>query len=235
VSIFDGEEVRRTAVEDGLGARLAFELRSLIGRVLFARPPPDTGSPSLLNLGCGARMLPGWVNADFFYLRWWRAPPSYWAVDLRYPLPCGPDRFDGAFCEHAIEHLRPAEVRALLGEALRVLRPGGWLRVTFPDLARYVRAYAGHPPHEDFGRFVPRALALRSVTQGWGHRSAWDGELVVAALEEIGFESAREVGFREGADARLLVDAPERAWETACVEARKPAVPVTGRGGATGA
>ncbi len=218
----EGDELRQTALEDRLAARAWFEVRSWLGRAFFSRPPPDASEPRLLNLGCGGVLLDGWVNADFFYVRPWRAPASYWAVDLRHPLRCPSDHFDGVFCEHTIEHLSPAQAGRLLAEVFRILKPGAWLRINFPDLAKYARAYVGEPPDEAFRRFEPRGAGIRSLTQGWGHRSVWDEELMAAALVGIGFEEVRSVAFQQGSDARLFVDSPDRAWETAYVEGRKP-------------
>lgn len=220
--IFDGDELRQSALEDELRARLGFELRSWIGRTFLLRPPPPGPSPRLLNLGCGGVLLDGFVNADFFRIRPGTAPPGFWGVDLRYRLPCEDAHFDGVFCEHAIEHLRPADARQMLSEVFRVLKPGAWLRITFPDLARYAAVYSGAAPNEKLARFVPPAVALRSVAQGWGHRSLWDEPLMVSALEELGFQEVRPVGFRRGSDPRLFGDAEARAWETAYVEGRRP-------------
>jgi hypothetical protein len=60
------------------------------------------------------------------------------------------------------------------------------------------------------------------MSQGWGHASLWDRELLAASLTRIGFEPVRAVDYRVGEDPRLLRDLPERRWESLYVEARKP-------------
>jgi SAM-dependent methyltransferase len=221
----EGEELQDTLEHSSLWSHVRFELRSWIGRQLFGRPPPALGTGDrLLNLGCGPTLFEGWVNADFFRFRVWRLPTSFWAVDLRYALNCPSGYWDGVYCEHTIEHLRPSQAHALFKEVFRTLKPGAWFRVSVPDLARYVRYYQGEPMDEAFGRWPLRAAAIRSVSQGWVHASVWDRELLIAALTFIGFEPVRAVDYRMGEDPRLLKDLPKRRWESLYIEARKPLV-----------
>ena len=219
---FEYEEIRYSEEQASLWSHLRFELRSLIGRYLLERGPPNLAGDRLLNLGCGSEMLDGWVNADLFRLGFWRQPPSFWALDLRYRLKCPSDYWDGVFCEHAVEHLRLGEAELLFDEVFRTLRQGSWFRVSVPDLARYVRYYQGESDGEEFRRWSLRGAALRSLSQGWGHLSLWDAELLGELLKRTGFVQVKVVEYREGTDPRLLRDRPDRKWESLYVEARKP-------------
>jgi predicted SAM-dependent methyltransferase len=205
-----------------------FELKAWLGRTFLSRQPPNLGEPRLLHLGAGTHLLDGWVNADFFRFRFWRAPASIWMIDLRQPLPCPDNYWDGAFSEHTLEHLSPSQAQRLMREVFRALRPGAWFRVTVPDVSRYVAYYQGKPSAEPFKQWPVPADALRSVTQGFGHRSVWDSQRMIHALRQAGFSPTRETAFREGTDSRLLHDHPERRWETCYVEAQKPPAPHAG-------
>lgn len=55
-------------------------------------------------------------------------------VDLRQ-LPFPPDFADVVFSSHTLEHFPRAEVKDVLKEWIRVLKPGGELRLILPDLA----------------------------------------------------------------------------------------------------
>lgn len=82
-----------------------------------------------LNLGCGDRTRPDWVNADMS-----SSDPTVLVVDLRRPLPFADGRFRVVYHSHVLEHLDAAEGRLMLAECFRALAPGGALRVVLPDL-----------------------------------------------------------------------------------------------------
>jgi len=90
----------------------------------------------LLNLGCGARHHPDWVNVDFT-----SGSPDVLAHDLKTPLPFPEGIFDAVYHSHVLEHLPRAAAPGFLAECRRVLRPGGVIRVAVPDLERIARTY----------------------------------------------------------------------------------------------
>jgi predicted SAM-dependent methyltransferase len=203
---------------------IKFELMSIVGRLFFPRKPPVISADyRLLNLGCGGSFFNGWVNADFFTVRFWKFSKSLWMLDMRYPLRCESDYWDGIFTEHAAEHLYPTEARLLFRELYRTIKKGCWLRISVPDLRKHIDYYLGRPVDKKFKKRWPGgAEALRSLTQNWGHRSVWDERLLALFLRRAGFINVRKVGFREGTDKRLLMEKEERKWESLYMEAQKP-------------
>src|SRR5262245_1221859 len=95
-------------------------------------PPPLCA----LNIGCGARFHPAWINLDL-------APqhPSILQHDVTLPLPFPAEGFDAVYHAHVLEHLPRERARFCLSECARVLRPGGILRVVVPDLEQIARLY----------------------------------------------------------------------------------------------
>ena len=89
-----------------------------------------------LNLGCGERFLPSWVNCDFQ-----SNSPNVLVHDLQNPLPFPKESFQVAYHSHVLEHLKPANARKFLLECQRVLSPGGLLRTVIPDLEQRARIY----------------------------------------------------------------------------------------------
>lgn len=179
-------------------------------------PKPIAGSPALLNLGCGGNRYAGWCNADFYVFNP-RAVPPDWMLDLRYPLHCPNDVWDGVFSEHALEHLYPVDAIRLVTEIFRTMKPGAVFRCVVPDLDKYL-AFEGV-----FGeKWRSQAEAIWSLTSNWGHMSTWNAELLIRILQEAGFIDIQKCEFMQGRDERLLKDMPERAWESLYVEARKP-------------
>ena len=131
-------------------------------------PPLPTG-PIRLNIACGANVFPGWINLDRTdieaeYLSHLRSSPSFegWpehqrklglAVkeglvefrqkDLREGFPEYADNsVDAIYCGQMIEHLhRFTEAPKFLRECHRMLKPGGWIRLTTPDLGILLKEY----------------------------------------------------------------------------------------------
>jgi SAM-dependent methyltransferase len=91
---------------------------------------------SLLNLGCGGRFHPDWINMDVS-----PSDPRVIPVDLTRGIPL-PDA-SCAVVYHAavLEHFRPADALALLRDCRRVLAPGGIIRIGVPDLEVLCRLY----------------------------------------------------------------------------------------------
>ena len=88
------------------------------------------------NLGCGARSHPDWINIDIAPQR-----PGVIAHDLSQGIPLDDASCDAVYHAHLMEHLRRADALRFMRECLRVLKPGGVLRVATPDLERMARLY----------------------------------------------------------------------------------------------
>jgi predicted SAM-dependent methyltransferase len=206
-----------------------------------------------INCGCARRLEQGWLNTDqvglreregreaelgrialidgdFHYLRW----------DAIEPYPIADASFDWAFSEHFIEHLKPDEGIGWLREACRVLRPGGLIRVTTPNLAIFMNAYVNRDdPFYAHNRemlaktrmFAERGVPDRrgwmvnNIFYGWKHRWIYDFGELEHALVTAGFDPAtvaeRRFGESEVSEVGALDD-PGRAPETIYVEARRP-------------
>ncbi len=93
-------------------------------------------SPELLNLACGHRHHPDWVNVDLV-----ATGEDVLKHDLTQGLPFADAEFDAVYSSHFLEHLSRADGAAFLRECHRVLRPRGVIRVVVPDLEGLTRAY----------------------------------------------------------------------------------------------
>jgi hypothetical protein len=206
-----------------------FEMISAFGRgFLNKKPPLLRNKPNLLNLGCAVTTFPDWVNADFFTLAAMlgkRKEHPYWMLDLRHPLNCPPEVWDGVFCEHTLEHLYPLHAFNLLQELYRTMKKGAWVRLSVPDLEKYVSYYSGVIPHENFHQWSTGCEAISYLTQNYHHKSAWDACLLGGFLEKAGFRNVGRTEFKEGTDPSLCKDREGRRWETLYMEAQKTAGP----------
>lgn len=187
-----------------------------------------TNEPKL-HIGAGPYRLPGWLNTDLV------AGDAY--LDLERPLPFASQTFAFAFGEHVIEHLAEGAASNLLDELRRILRPGGVLRLTTPDLRKIVALYEDRNPVvslADYARFLDEQTAksherpcqvLNDYMRLWGHQWLYDEEDLTARLYVAGFEhvSRHETGRSEHPSLRNLERHGGAAWvnraEAMCVEA----------------
>lgn len=101
----------------------------------------ESAPPRFLNLGCGAAFstAPEWLNLDSHPLPGReRHVVSY---ELALGIPFADGRFEAVYHSHFFEHLPRRMAEPFLRECLRVLRPGGILRIVVPDLERSLRGY----------------------------------------------------------------------------------------------
>jgi len=118
----------------------AFKLKRLMS---------DISSPKRLNLGCGPDRKEGWINADILIR-------SDYYIDVTKKLPFPDNSIDFIFSEHVIEHLTKQECIFFLKECHRVLRIGGILRFSTPDLDLLVKLYNDENPYVSLEEAINR-------------------------------------------------------------------------------
>lgn len=128
------DHLQAVALRDLLYTRLHGTIMS----VAAAAPPrlPKSSVLHKLNLGCGRRHHPTWLNLDVV-----PSDPSVHAHDLQQPLPLEDQSCETVYHSHVMEHLPKDSVPAFLSECFRVLVPGGVLRIAVPDLESIARLY----------------------------------------------------------------------------------------------
>lgn len=89
-----------------------------------------------VQLGCGRNYAAGMLNVDINPL----VRSDLW-LDLRRRLPFAENSVDAIYCNHVLEHFYEKDVRTIIRECRRILRPGGGIRVATPDLRRSIDAY----------------------------------------------------------------------------------------------
>lgn len=98
--------------------------------------------PRRLHLGCGPIKIDGWCNVDI------QKTPAVDVVDNIISLKKFPNQFaDEIYACHVLEHFSHKEVPKVLESWKRVLRPGGRLRVSVPDIDRIVKVYSDNWNH----------------------------------------------------------------------------------------
>ena len=191
-------------------------------------------SKSYLDIGCGRNTHAHMINLDW---QWHPGIDLCWDV-AKLGLPLPDHSLRGIYSEHCLEHHQPRTALSLLSECLRILRPGGRIRLVLPDAEKYLRIYgeaiAGaacrpFPYSSDvyFDGIESPLLAVNRIfyqdrDSPHGHCFMYDSSLLTAFLDKVGFVDIRRSDFSQGDDSLLLLDSEERWIESFAIEARKP-------------
>ena len=202
----------------------------------FSRP-----GPKYLQIGCGRNLHTGWLNTDIYTDQ---GDVAY--LDATQPFPLPDNAFDAVYCEHVIEHIGYDEGQVMLREALRVLRPGGRIRLATPDMARFLALYARQPTPEErtymewsMRQHTPQravnnmaAHTINTMFTSWGHRFLYDRHTLTEALASAGFVAVAQgsVGQSDYPHLRGLerhdqeIGEANNRFETLVMEAAKPSL-----------
>jgi predicted SAM-dependent methyltransferase len=140
--------------------------------------PPDPK----VQLGSGTQPKPGWINLDLF------APNADITWDVREPLPFPDGSVAMVYSEHMLEHLAyPTDVKHLLTEVRRILRPNGVFSVVVPHCGDALRAYVSGDEAFFLGHDRLRSYLLKEQPTLMHHVNYWfrsDG------LHQYGYDEA---------------------------------------------
>lgn len=92
------------------------------------------GAPLRLNLGSGDRAIDGYKSVDRIY------------GEEVYPLAYADNSVDEILASHVLEHFSHREREAVVREWVRVLKPGGRIRIAVPDLRWWAENYLKGDP-----------------------------------------------------------------------------------------
>ncbi|MGE5098009.1 MAG: methyltransferase domain-containing protein [Betaproteobacteria bacterium] len=113
------------------------------GRLWARACGDDSTLPLKLNLGCGDKILPGYVNVDVVEARAGMKPDV--VCDLHDLAPFSDDSAEEILSVHVVEHFWRWEVRDVLREWVRVLKPGGRMIVECPNILSACEALLANP------------------------------------------------------------------------------------------
>lgn len=139
-----------------------------------------------LNVGAGGIVIPGWTPIDRRF------------GTEAYPLAYGDNSVEEIRAVHILEHFRWAEVRSVLIDWIRVLKPGGRIRISVPnaewvarnvvdaaagknvDNKSLVYLIGGQQDESDDHRsaFTPMSLETLMIAVGLEHISPWADDVV---------------------------------------------------------
>ena len=217
-----------------LAARTEFLHRAsdpdTVRRYLATDPSPR------LHLGCGPHQLPGWLNSDLIVFR-----ADNVRIDATKEFPLPSVSFDFVFTEHMVEHIPFDGALSAFSESFRILKPGGMIRVSTPDLS-FLFSLLQHPIDDVRAEYlqwscetylktplVNGAVVINNFVRNWGHSFIFDKATLEWALRHAGFVNVIFFPVKQSATAALCnLENTERlpknfvALESICAEAVKP-------------
>jgi ubiquinone/menaquinone biosynthesis C-methylase UbiE len=169
-----------------------------------------------LNLGCGDKILDGYINVDVVIERAGGTPDVN--CDVRDLHVFNANYADEVLAVHVVEHFWRWEVVDVLQEWVRVLKPGGSMILECPNLLSACQAVVNDPQNA----VLPGPEGQRSMWVLYGdprwkdplmvHRWGYTPQSLAMIMHEAGLTNLRQepaqFKLREPRDMRIVGDKP---------------------------
>lgn len=109
---------------------------------MLAEAVANTAGPVRLHIGCGSRIFDEYINVDGEYLA---GTPGVIIHDITKPFPLPDNSVDEILSVHVIEHIMRDQVQEMMREWLRILKPGGFVAVEWPDFLKMCQEVVANP------------------------------------------------------------------------------------------
>jgi predicted SAM-dependent methyltransferase len=198
------------------------------------------------NLGCGPKIYQNFLNVGYWnQLESGRIYKDLNGTDntfmlnhdLRFGIPADDNTLDLVYHSHMLEHLTYQEGIVFIAECLRVLKPGGTMRILVPDLELWINAYTNNNTfffnqYRNYGGidkeiYVTKAAVFMGMLHNHEHRCGYDYESLKWLVEHVGFSDVNRTLYALGSVEDLDVIEPMDAlkiMESLCIECKKPKV-----------
>lgn len=172
-----------------------------------------------LNLGAGNNPINGWINADI--------DSKYWSVmylNATKKFPFRKNTFDYIISEHLLEHLSIEDAKKMLKECFRILKKGGKIRISTPDIkfiislynknknnSYYIKKITNRFLKDIYGTDYRPLFIINNAFYNWEHKFLYDEEFLREILKKTGFNDVKRELYGESRDKNLnMVEAHEK-------------------------
>lgn len=141
-----------------------------------------------LHVGCGKVYIPGFIHIDLM---------DFEHIDYKMPADdlsiFENNSIDLIYACHILEHFKRTEIKKVLKEWIRVLNPGGVLRISVPGFEEIIAIYQ---------KYGDLKLVLGPLVGGQTylynfHYMAFDFKFLSELLKEVGFKEVRRYDWRK--------------------------------------
>lgn len=155
-------------------------------------------------IGGGHHTKRGWLNGDLI------AGDIYLNATKKLPFPDA--SIDLVFAEHFIEHVDFKKGKYCLKECYRILKKGGKIRLSTPDLEAILLLYKNKHPQVTIYEPMKRHMEMHNpnlttschffndLMRLWGHSFIYDDETLRFSLTEAGFTRITRYDFGSSND-----------------------------------
>lgn len=211
-----------------------------------------------INIGCGQTPIKGWINYDnswsihlakkpfleFIldkigilsspqkqFISFIKINNILWADAIKY-IPEENNSADVIYTSHMLEHIEKKELTVFFQESRRILKSGGIMRVSVPDIQLQIERYL---KNEDADQFIEQTLLTRRkpksiiakikylIIGDRNHQWMYDGKslcklLIISGFKEVTIMKAGFTNIKNHSNLNLN----ERSDESIYVEAVNP-------------
>ncbi|GLQ50375.1 hypothetical protein GCM10010872_18240 [Dyella flava] len=164
-----------------------------------------------LHIGCGNHTLNDFINADLH-----PTSPHVFHLDATKRFPFSDQSFDFIFTEHMIEHISYKDGVNMLSECHRILRKGGRIRISTPDIFFLAKLYQKtRPLHQLYVKwsaetFLKDALpddptfVINNFFRDWGHQFIYSERTLRHSLKKCGFTEIKKCKLNESQSSEFI-------------------------------
>lgn len=151
-----------------------------------------------LQVGAGPNFIPHLFNTDLYEF----LSKDIFYMDMTTGLIFADNTFDIVYCEQNIEHFNYDMGHFIISEFYRVLKPGGILRLSTPDLEMLIDLYTQDDESMDYcaswekpmGFYknidpFTKCMFFNKYFSAWGHKFLFDQETLEGVLKKTGFNN----------------------------------------------